>query len=70
MQYLLITVINILQKNGQPISWKFIEDLYLKSTQSGGLSTQHKLKYEHIHLTSYSKMNLAAQVSTNISHLY
>ena len=29
------------------ISWQFIDDLYLRSTESRGLSTQHKLKYEH-----------------------
>ena len=33
------------------------------------LTTQHKLKFEHINLTSFSKMrvDLAAQVSMNIS---
>ena len=53
------------QKGGQRISWKFIEDLYKMATTSMGLTTQHKLKYEHVYLTSFSKMrvDLAAQVT-------
>ena len=51
----------------QPISWSHIVKLYLDSTdhvQSPGLSLVPKLKYEHIYLTSFSKMrvDLAAQV--------
>ena len=53
-----------IQKGGQRISWRFVEDLYIMGTKSQGLTTQHKLKYEHIYLTSFSKMrvDLAAQV--------
>ena len=53
-----------IQKGGQWISWKFVEDLYIMGTKSQGLTTQYKLKYEHIYLTSFSKMrvDLAAQV--------
>lgn len=41
-----------------------MEDLYIMATKSQGLTTQYKLKYEHIYLTSFSKMrvDLAAQV--------
>lgn len=48
--------------------WKYVEDLYLhnsgKITAAPGVSLVPKLKYEHIYLTSYSKMrvDLAAQV--------
>lgn len=54
-----------LQFNGQRISWKHIEDLYVKTNQSADLTTQPKLRFEHICLTSYSKMrvDLAAQVN-------
>ena len=54
-----------MQKGGLRISWKFVEDLYIMGTKSQGLTTQQKLKYEHIHLTSFSKVrvDLAAQVS-------
>ena len=53
-----------IQKGGQWISWKFVEDLYIMGTKSQALTTQYKLKYEHICLTSFSKMrvDLAAQV--------
>ena len=46
-------------------------DLYHRNAGTGaGLSMVHKLKYEHIHLTSFSKMrvDLAAQVFS-IIHL-
>ena len=41
-----------------------MEDLYIMATKSQGLTTQYKLKYEHIYLTFFSKMrvDLAAQV--------
>lgn len=57
------------QNKGKVISWDHIEDLYkLDSGACGsataGLCLVPKLKYEHIHLTSFSKMrvDLAAQV--------
>ena len=58
-----------LQCNGKEISWKHLEDLYHKDNganrEAPGLSMVPKLKYEHIHLSSFSKMrvDLAAQVS-------
>ena len=41
-----------------------MEDLYIMGTKSQRLTTQYKLKYEHIYLTSFSKMrmDLAAQI--------
>ena len=55
-----------MQCNGKDISWKHLEELYLLDTTSGnGLRLVPKLKYEHIHLTTFSKMHvdLAAQVT-------
>ena len=57
-----------IQSNGKPICWQHLEDLYLRDRgaerQSPGLCMVPKLKYEHLHLTSFSKMrvDLAAQV--------
>jgi len=46
-----------------------LKDLYLKDTriENVGLRLLPKLKYEHIHLTAFSKMrvDLAAQVHVN-----
>lgn len=53
----------------EPISWSHIVKLYLDKTDSvQSLSCVPKLKYEHIYLTSFSKMrvDLAAQVCTCI----
>jgi len=50
---------------GQDISWKHVIDLYHRNVGAGPKVTMvHKLKYEHIYLTSFSKMrvDLAAQV--------
>ncbi len=60
-----------MQKGGQWIAWKFVEDLYLMGTKSQGLTTQHRLKYEHVHETSFSNMrvDLATQVSHHIQYL-
>ena len=47
------------------IRWQHLVDLYKKDNGKGsGLSMVTKLKFEHIHLTSFSKMrvDLAAQV--------
>ena len=61
-----------MQNNGQYISWQHLVDLYHKHRGDGttprpGLSILHKIKMEHIQLTSYSKMrvDLAAQVKQN-----
>ena len=57
-----------LQCNGRQIKWQNTVDLYKrnagKNTETPGLSIAHKLKYEHIKLTNFSKMrvDLAAQV--------
>ena len=54
-----------MQCNGKSILWKHLEDLYMKDTSEGmGLWKLPKLKYEHLHFTSFSKMrvDLAAQV--------
>ena len=57
------------QINGKKISWDHLSSIYEKdrgggSSTSPGLALLYKIKYEHIHLTSYSKMrvDLAAQV--------
>ena len=52
------------QKDGKHISWAHLTALYDKSHFSSGLSLIPKLKKEHLHLNSYSRMrvNLAAQV--------
>ena len=60
-----------LQCNGMDISWKHLTELYEKNraqAPDAGLALLPKLKYEHVHLTSYSKMrvDLAAQVSVHI----
>ena len=55
------------QCNGMDISWDHLLELYTKNRAQAddtGLAVIPKLKYEHVHLTSYSKMrvDLAAQV--------
>jgi hypothetical protein len=60
-----------MQVNGKSISWQHLVQLYHRHRGDGvvpdsGLSILHKkLKYEHVKLTSYSKMrvDLAAQVT-------
>ena len=54
------------QCNGKDITWEHLEELYLLDTTStNGLRLVPKLRYEHIHLTTFSKMrvDLAAQVT-------
>ena len=57
-----------MQCNGSDIRCKYISDLYLRNTgqvtETPGLSLVPKIKYEHVHLTSFSKMrvDLAAEV--------
>ena len=64
---------SFLQRNGLFIEWNHIRDLYNKlstmATHSKGLSLVPKLKFEHVNLTSCSKMrvDLAAQVHGIIS---
>ena len=51
--------------NGKEISWRHLLNLYYTDQGKGtGLSLVPKLKYEHVFLTSFSKMrvDLAAQV--------
>ena len=56
-----------MQINGSHISWHHLTDLQKKATSRTGLSLLPKIKSEHLHLTSYSRMKvyLAAQV-----HIY
>ncbi len=61
-----------MQCNGKEILWEHVQDLYHRDSgaqkSAGGLSLVPKLNYEHIYLTSFSKMrvDLAAQVSSTI----
>ena len=61
-----------MQCNGQNINWQFLIKLYEKNTgrntETPGLSMAHKLKYEHLQLTSFTKLrvDLAVQVSVHI----
>ena len=53
------------QNNGKGISWSHLTELYHRDTSPGmGIRIVPKLKFEHISLTSFSKMHvdLAAQV--------
>ena len=55
----------IIQCNGKNILWKYLEQLYEEDTsKEARLRLIPKLKYEHVHLNSFSKMrvDLAAQV--------
>ena len=55
----------LFQKHGKEIFWQHLIDLYKRDHGKGsGLSLVPKLKYEHVYLTSFSKMrvDLAAQV--------
>lgn len=59
----------IFKCNGSSIDWNFVVELCKRnlgaSTSTPELSLVPKLKYEHVYLTSFSKMrvDLAAQVS-------
>ena len=55
----------LLQKDGRHISWKHLVNLYQHNRTESGMALVKKIKYDHIYLTSYSriKVNLAAQVS-------
>ena len=64
---------NIKQCNGKEIIWQHLIDVYKSGTGADriapGLSLVPKIKYEHIYLTSFSKMrvDLAAQVSISLN---
>ena len=58
-----------LQCEGQNIEWSQLRSLYNRNrivTETPSLAMLHKVKYEHVNLTSFSKMrvDIAAQVST------
>ena len=65
-----------IQCNGKDIKWEHLVSVYKSGTGADrpvpGLSQAHKLKYEHIYLTSFSKMrvDLAAEVYYNYSSTY
>ena len=54
------------QCDGKEISWRHLENLYRRNKGETGLVLVLKLNYEHVRLTSFSKMrvDLATQVST------
>ena len=67
----------IQQCDGKEISWSHLMELYKtnRARDNPGLALLPKLKYEHVYLTSYSKMrvDLAAQVGkihtyVNVQH--
>ena len=66
----------ITQCNGREILWDHLKDLYKKDggahRNAAGLRLVPKLKYEHVFLTSYSKMrvDLAAQVCTVYMYMH
>ena len=61
------------QCDGKEIQWSHLAALYFRDAgaqrEAAGLALIPKLKYEHIHLTSFSKMrvDLAAQVKHNVA---
>lgn len=61
-----------MQFRGKAISWKYIIQLYEIATKCTGFTTLPKLKFEHVHLSSFSKMrvDLAAQVKATIFNYY
>ena len=59
-----------MQNNGRHISWQHLVSLYESDRgKASGLAMVPKIKYEHVHLTSFSKMrvDLAAQVANEIA---
>lgn len=58
-----------MQRNGKHILWEHLRYLYDNMQAESGLYVGHRLTYEHISLTSYSKMkvNLAAQVNVTVN---
>ena len=68
MNTIIISNYNVLymQHNSKEILWSHLVSLYYKNhSEVSGLSIVPKLKYEHIHLTSHSKVrvDLATQVA-------
>lgn len=66
MVYMTVNL-SLLQCNRKPILWSHLQALYKRDTEQGaGLRLLPKLKFEHVNLTSFSKMrvDLAAQVSS------
>ena len=69
------TIACITQCNGKEIAWSHLQQLYHMNrpkTDTPGLAVVHKLKYEQVNLTSFSKMrvDLAAQVGNYVQLLY
>lgn len=61
-----------MQYKGKFILWSHLRDLYKKDTDTAmGLRLLPKIKYEHVSLTSFSRMrvDLAAQVCSTINLL-
>ena len=61
-----------LQCNGQAIDWRYVVQLYEQNAGSAvnqGICLVPKIKYEHVHLTNFSKMrvDLAAQVVQSVT---
>ena len=58
-----------LQKDGKHISWSHLVKVYEQNQTASGLFFNKKLRREHVHLNSYSRMrvNLAAQVRLDIA---
>ncbi len=58
---------------GKEISWSHLAALYYRDAEAhreaAGLALVPKIKYEHIYLTSFSKMrvDLATQVSSDVT---
>ncbi len=62
------------QRNFKFILWQHIKDLYEKvkemAVASNGLTLLPKLTYEHIYLTSYSKMRVDLAAQVKCAHVY
>ena len=59
-----------MQCNGQNIDWQLLIELYKANagrvSETPGVSIVHKLKYEHLHLTNFSKMRVDLPVQVNV----
>lgn len=66
----------IFKCNNKVITWQHLRDVYMNGKgadrEAPGLSVAHKLRYEHVYLTSFSKMrvDLAAQVQYTCMSMY
>ena len=47
-----------MQCDGQHIKWSHLAQLYHRNWGKTGLVLVPKLKYEHVHLTAFSKMRV------------